>query len=473
MSKRNSSYKSLLGIELDEGRMTVVSVARNGSGHVVKHVAMVPLSLDPLNHEPELVGREIRNHLDQLKIQEKRCIVCVPLQWVMSHPIELPELSPEDEEDYLRLQAENGFPFSVEDLSLSLSRYKAPGNQKLATFAAMTSNHTQILQKIFKAANLRLLSITISIASLDDRKSSHGAIFMHAKDTCIEFMIWGGGGVVMLRRFEIDRHDQELDNEATLSDIARQIRISLGQLSPNLRPRIRDIYIVGGGERIRSLYEGLNSTLEDLRLSPAKIDADELAVKNVDALKLTQIPLYKAVRRLLIGQSSEFEFLPPQIDRLKQITQRVSSKGNLVFGGAAALIFLIVLLAFAYQHFRLISLENRWSAVEEQVAEVENLQNKVKQFRPWFNDSATGLSALKTLTEAFPEEGSVWAKMVEIEDLSQVTCAGFARNNSSWLKMHDHLKDNPQVADLQVQQIQGDAPLQFAFQFRWLEGENE
>ncbi|MGC9330192.1 MAG: hypothetical protein ACP5I1_21325, partial [Candidatus Hinthialibacter sp.] len=119
MRKRNSSYKSLLGIELDDGRMTVLSVARNGSGNIIRQVAQTPLSLDPLNHEPELVGREIRNHLDQMKIQEKRCIVCVPLQWVMSHPIELPELSPEDEADYLRLQAENGFPFSPEDLSLS------------------------------------------------------------------------------------------------------------------------------------------------------------------------------------------------------------------------------------------------------------------------------------------------------------------------------------------------------------------
>ncbi|MGC9326470.1 MAG: hypothetical protein ACP5I1_02440, partial [Candidatus Hinthialibacter sp.] len=129
--------------------------------------------------------------------------------------------------------------------------------------------------------------------------------------------------------------------------------------------------------------------------------------------------------------------------------------------------------AFAYQHFRLISLENQWSAIKDQVTEIESLQNKVKQFRPWFNSSATGLSILKTLTEAFPEEGTVWAKLVEIDDLSLITCSGYAQNNSHWLKMHDQLKDNPQVADLQVQQIQGDAPLQFAFQFRWLEGENE
>ena len=36
--------------------------------------------------------------------------------------------------------------------------------------------------------------------------------------------------------------------------------------------------------------------------------------------------------------------------------------------------------------------------------------------------------------------------------------------------MYDRLSANPRVADFQVQQVQGDAPLQFAFHFEWVEG---
>ena len=43
----------------------------------------VSLSLDPLTADPELVGREIRNHLDAAGVRERHCIVAVPLKWAL------------------------------------------------------------------------------------------------------------------------------------------------------------------------------------------------------------------------------------------------------------------------------------------------------------------------------------------------------------------------------------------------------
>ena len=49
------------------------------------------------------------------------------------------------------------------------------------------------------------------------------------------------------------------------------------------------------------------------------------------------------------------------------------------------------------------------------------MQDKIKQYRPWFDESISGLSILRRLTESFPQDGSVTAKTLEIRDLNLVT----------------------------------------------------
>ena len=104
------------------------------------------------------------------------------------------------------------------------------------------------------------------------------------------------------------------------------------------------------------------------------------------------------------------------------------------------------------------------------VTELDDLQQQIRKFRPWFDESFRNLSILRRLTEAFPEDGVVSAKTFEIRDLSSVTCSGVARDNQAFLKMLDQLRATKEIADLKVDQVRGKAPLQFTFNFRWEAG---
>lgn len=466
--KRSYRYKSLLGIELDAGRMTVVSVARNGHGGSIKKAVSAPLSLDPLTHDPELVGQEIRNRLDALGIHESRCVICVPLPWILSHTIDLPDLPPSDEIDYLRLQAEREFPFSAEDLSLSVSRFTVPGGKNRATLAAIPSSHIAVLQKVFKAAKLRPVSLTIGIASLQNGPAISGKVVLRLKESGIEFLIRAGNGIAALRCFQSDMH---LDDEETVKTIVREIRISLGQLDENLRKTMHEAIVYGTEERFLPLLQDLQDASESLNLTIKRENlSEELPLAHSPRLESSWFPLAKTTLRFLSSEPPELEFLPPQVSRLQQISQRVTSKGNLVLSGAVAAIFLLAGSAFLWQHVRLLRLETEWNAIENPTARVEALQQNIKKFRPWYVHSANSLSAIKILTEAFPEEGTVWAKLIQIQDPNRVTCSGFARSNGEWLAMVDRLNASGQAADLLVQQKMGEQPLQFVFNFRWVEG---
>src|SRR5215831_3386810 len=83
---------SLLGLALDGSRLDGVVLRRTNGSLQQQQAFSVALSLDPLTAAPELVGREIRNHLDAAGVRERRCIVAVPLKWMLTAHTELPAL---------------------------------------------------------------------------------------------------------------------------------------------------------------------------------------------------------------------------------------------------------------------------------------------------------------------------------------------------------------------------------------------
>src|ERR1700683_5291076 len=88
--------QSVLGLSLANGQLRAVVVSRSKGGWEVGKTAAAALSLDLLHPEAELIGREVKNHLDAAGIGERSCVFAVPASWVMSQHTKLPDLAPED-----------------------------------------------------------------------------------------------------------------------------------------------------------------------------------------------------------------------------------------------------------------------------------------------------------------------------------------------------------------------------------------
>ena len=131
---------------------------------------------------------------------------------------------------------------------------------------------------------------------------------------------------------------------------------------------------------------------------------------------------------------------------------------------------LLVLGAFFAQQWQLSRYQSKWTAIGPKVKELEAMQQQIKKYRPWFDESCRSLSILRKLTEAFPAEGAVWAKSVEIRDLAAVSCSGTARDTPAFLKMLDQLRRTKEIGNVKVDQLRGKSPLQFTFNFQWGEG---
>ena len=139
-------------------------------------------------------------------------------------------------------------------------------------------------------------------------------------------------------------------------------------------------------------------------------------------------------------------------------------------GAVAAGIAVIVAGLFFIQQVQLWRLRSQWTGISAKVLELEAVQNNIRQYRPWFDDSFRDLAILRQLSLAFPEDGVVTAKTIEIRDDNTVSCSGNARDYAAVLAMQAKLRLADGVRSVKLDQIRGKSPMQFTFNFQYGNG---
>jgi hypothetical protein len=470
---RRKKLTSVLGLSLDGSRLEGVVLRRTNGALQLQQTFSVTLSLDPLTATPELIGREIRNHLDAVGVRERHCVVGVPLKWVLTAHTELPKLADEDAASLLQLEAERGFPSDPASLRLSYSSCPLPGGKQLVMMAGISNSQLATLEQVLSAAKLKPVSFALGLAALQPpgEEASNGVLALAVGESQVSLQITCGGGVAALRALEGAIENEAGRRELNTEFVAREARITLGQLPAGLRETVKRVRIFGPRELAQELADEM-----ELRFEPMGLSVEVVAAYAPNEFGVTLPPeaslsaAFSLAARRLAGQWPAFEFLPPKPTAWQQINKKYSSGKLRSVGAIAAGVVLIVGGLFAYQQFQLMRLNSQWSAMSAKVHELESLQAQIRQYRPWFDDSFRSLSIFKQVTAAFPETGEVTAKTVEIRDGTVVSCSGNALNNPALLGMLARLRAADSVTDLKVDSIRGKTPMQFTFDFHWNNG---
>jgi hypothetical protein len=464
---------SVMGLTIEGRRLEGIVLSRAKDSLEAGQLFEAQLSLDPLTNDPQLVGQEIRNRLDEAGVHESRCAVGVPLNWALTLPIKLPEIPEEDVSSFLSIQSERGFPYSPEDLRTATSRCRSEKDGQYATLVAIPRDYLTRLEQVLVAARLKPVSFSLLVTALQvpTATESEGILALVVGENRVDVQITCGGGVIALRSLEgaieMENGQRQIDTDL----LTREIRLTLGQLPPGFREAVTKIRVFGRTEWMQPLADEIAAIAKRMGL-PVELRT----VAQIDGVgALASVPegvppaLVMALRSLE-GNPSAFEFLPPKISQLMELSARFSSRRVLWSSATAGSVVVLLLLAFMIQYLRLSILESRWRAIEPQVSEVDGMQQNIRKFRPWFDNSSRTLTILKNLTQAFPEDGVVSVKTLEIKDLSEVSCSGVADDNQALLKLLDRLRAANHVQDVKVESVRGKSPLQFTFDFHWSDG---
>jgi len=280
-----------------------------------------------------------------------------------------------------------------------------------------------------------------------------------------------GGGVAALRALEGAVASEGGRPVLHPALVAREVRITLGQLPAELREAVKRIRIFGPPELAHQLADEMELRFEPMRLSVEVVSAyapDEFGMALPPEVAVSAALSFAACR--LAGQMPALEFLPPKPTLLEQFAARYSSGRLRTIGLAAAAVAVIVCGLFFIQQIQLWRLRSQWSAMAAKVTELQAVQNRIRQYRPWFDDTFRELVILRGLSLAFPEDGTVTTKSIEIHDDHTVSCSGTARDNAALLAMQAKLRRAAGVSGLKLDLIHGKAPVQFTFDFHYENG---
>ncbi len=464
---------ALLGLALDGSRLDAVVLRRTNGSLQVQQSASITLSLDPLTSDSELVGREIRNHLDAAGGRERRCVVGVPLKWALTTQVELPQLPEQDVEGFLQLEAERGFHCDAQTLLVVRSLCRSPSGKQHATLVGIPKNHLALLEAALRAAKLKPVSFSLGIGALQSpgAQVSDGVLALAIGESHVALQVTCGGGVAALRMLEGALEIQGGRRVLHADLVAREARITLGQLPAELREAVHRVRVFGP----RDLAQQLADEIE-LRLEPMGLKLDVVGRYSADEFGL-QIPAGAAVStafslaaKRLAGRKELFEFLPPRLTAWQQVARRYPSGKLGLTGAVAGSAALLVAGLFFFQQWQLSRWGSQWSAMAPKVTQLQKVQDQIRHFRPWFDESLRGLTILRQITAAFPENGVVSAKSVEIRELSAVTCTGVATDYQALVKTLAKLNSTPGISGLKLDRVSGKAPMQFTFDFHWSEG---
>jgi hypothetical protein len=471
--RKRKRLTSLLGLALDGSRLDGVVLRRANGSLQLQQSFSAALTLDPLTAAPELVGREIRNQLDAAGVRERHCVLGVPLKWVLTAHTELPPLPEADAASLLQLEAERGFSTDVATLQLASSRCPLAADKKHVLFAGIPGAHIATLEQVLAAAKLKPVSFALGIAALQPpvAENSDGVLALAIGESTVSLQITRGGGVAALRALE-GAIESPTGRPALLPDlVAREARITLGQLPVELRDAVKRIRIFGPRELAQQLADEM-----ELRFEPMGLNVEVVAAYQPDEFG-AQLPpgaslsaAFSLAARPLVEQPPVFEFLPPKPTILEQFAAKYSSGRLRTTGAVAAGIVVLVGGLFFVQQIELWHLGSQWKGMSAKVAELQGVQGQIQQFQPWFDTTFRDLAILRQLTLAFPETGIVTAKTIAIQEGNTVSSSGNARDNTAVLAMLAKLRTNNGVSGVKLDLLHGKNPVQFTFHFQYGNG---
>lgn len=456
--KKRFQVRSVLAITVESGRVAVDLVRREDDGHRVAASFELPLGSEAVAANGERAGKELAAQLAAAAIRERRCVVCIPANWALTTSTDVPEIGADDLRGYLELRAEREFPIPVTELRLAHSAFKAPDGKLRATLAAVPARKLEAIERMLAAAECRAVSISLGLDSCLPKSELPAAMHFVANGTHVDLVIAAGGGIAAVRSLPSPNDEQAFD-AATFS---REVRITLGRLPEALRQQVTQARFSGAPSAAETLCL-------EIRQHLSKMGIDSRLQRSADgghpgaALDAAELHLRR--------QPVVFEFLAPEVNRWETVARQFEDRRRR--WAALAVVAAILLPIFTYiirSHIES-SLEAEWAGMRRKVADLESIQQRIRQFRPWFEPAPQALQIVEGLAAAFPDQGDVWAKSVQVvedpKEGTKVSCSGFARNQSSLLAWFDRVRSRKDVTKLQVQQVRGENPIQFSITYKW------
>ncbi len=236
------------------------------------------------------------------------------------------------------------------------SRCALADGKQFVTLVGIPNSQLATLEEVLAAAKLKPAGLTLGLPALQPPgvESSDGVLALAVGESHVGLQITAGGGIAALRALEGAIEIEGARRTLHAGLVARETRVTLGQLPAELRATVKRIRIFGPPDLAQPLADEM-----ELRFGPMGLRVEVVSGYAPGEFGV-QLPLqaslsaaFSLAARRLADQAVPFEFLLPKPTLLQQFAAKYSSGKLKTVGAIAAGVLVIVGGLFMFQQVEL------------------------------------------------------------------------------------------------------------------------
>lgn len=443
-----------LGLAVTETGVTLVEVAlAAGRPGRIGQTLEIPFSAELNLEDSQKLGARLKSLL-RGSAASARCTIGLASCWLAGKEKSLPATDDESLRGVLAIAAEREFASGPQELMFDYLP-TAQGKNVSVLLLASRRKIVEQTQAMAHAAGLTVSAVTSSADVL--ARATTGPII--ATGRMVLLLTEGGADLVVQSPKTIStiRHLPSVDDsEQALSALAGELRRILMQIAPGegkAEPRTLAIWNAQGlsAASLESLGRALGSPVRNCH-APTDLG---LAVKGADSV---DVRFAAAAALAATAGKPELDFLHSRMEPKRQ--RRL---GKWARWGVAAGVLLAALGAYVAWDYHatqqeVAALQERIDATRDQAKAGKELLGRVSFAQPWYDRRSPYLDWMTEITNAFPQEGRIYATRLEMDDRLLVTLKGRSSTPEAAVDLVDRLKADPNLSDVvQHNNIEGDA----------------
>ncbi len=444
--------RHILGLAVDDCGVVATELCIRAGCTEVKSTGEFAWKKEFAAGDVKELGGQLRDFLRDHGFTARQAVVGLAARWVLAKEVETPPATPEALAGILSIQAEREFSLNADELVFDYCGRAGVSQKSHVLLLAARRQIVDRIKGVAAAAGLQVQSITVSAFACGNVPSEKGAACcygLYTRPTYCEF--WGQfeGSPRFIKHIpmDVDGHSSGYADLLTTT-IQRQVLLSSRQ--DHSPPHHVTAYDACG------LSEEVFGRLNE-RLGPqitVRNGCAELVSKGIAMPAGPQQARTVAAGALaLTALGSErltVDFLNPRIGEKK----KVGHKRILVWAAAAAAVCLIALTLWIadWQGDRrdIAEYTRQLEGMSEDLAATKDVVARLTYADSWGSTEPHFLNCLREITLAFPEEGSVWATSLALNDNGGGSVVGKATSEAGFYEVFDKIKENAAFSDAKM-----------------------
>jgi hypothetical protein len=441
--------RHILGLAIDDAGVVATELTLRAGQTEVHRTGELLWEQELTAESVKPLGQRLRHFLHEQGFSSKRAVVGLAAKWVLTTEV---AASPEALAGVLGIQAERAFSMDADELIFDYCGKTSTSEKSQVLLLAARRQIVHQVKELIEAAGLQVQSITLSALACSkilSESSLTNWYGLYTRPTYCEFWAQIDGSPRFIKHVPIGKNGTPEGYADLLASTVERL-VLLSPVPGQLPPYKVTAYDACGLPN--ELIDGLSE-----RLGPQIMVANGRAGVRAKGLGLGDRPdrarAIAAAAVAMTGVGTErplIDFLNPRVGAKKAVSHKRTVVWGAGIAGACVLALAILLLVWQVYAGEVAANAAWLQANSSRIATAQEFADNYRYVEPWIDRQPRFLECLRDLTEAFPEEPSVWAKNLILNENGTGSIGGSTMSQTNCNDVLDKMRQNKIFTDVKL-----------------------